>query len=125
MIYHSETNPLRWSSFRLKYKNCGLVFNISVLVHTKSLSNVRLSEERLYRLNLIKSLSDMGLTTVEISDALNIRQIKTPKGLQYTPKIVWVTLKKYLKRLDREKHLEIIDLSETVGVFPLFSDMDS
>lgn len=67
----------------------------------------------------------MGLTTVEISDALNIRQIKTPKGLQYTPKIVWVTLKKYLKRLDREKHLEIIDLSETVGVFPLFSDMDS
>ena len=92
------------------------MFNISILFYTKSLSNVRLSDERLYRLNLIKSLSDMGLTTAEISDALNIRQIKTPRGLEYTPKIVWVTLKKFNDRLEREKHLEIVNLSESVGV---------
>ena len=58
----------------------------------------------------------MGLTTAEISDALNIRQIKTPRGLEYTPKIVWVTLKKFNDRLEREKHLEIVNLSESVGV---------
>ena len=92
------------------------MFNISILFYTKSLSNVRLSDERLYRLNLIKSLSDMGLTTAEISDDLNIRQIKTPRGLEYTPKIVWVTLKKFNDRLEREKHLEIVNLSESVGV---------
>ena len=92
------------------------MFNISILFYTKSLSNVRLSDERLYRLNLIKSLSDMGLTTAEISDTLNIRQIKTPRGLEYTPKIVWVTLKKFNDRLEREKHLEIVNLSESVGV---------
>lgn len=58
----------------------------------------------------------MGLTTAEISDALNIRQIKTPRGLKYTPKIVWVTLKKFNVRLKREKHLEIAKLSERVSV---------
>ena len=109
---------------RLKYNNYVLLFVINVLVRTKSLTNVRLCDDRLYRLNLIKSLSERGLNTVEISDALNIRNIRTPRGVRYSPKLVGVTLKKYLNRLGREKHLVKSEPSETVHIFHNFSDID-
>ena len=41
----------------------------------------------------MKSLSDKGLNSKQISDYLNFKGYKTPKGHLYYPKLVWVTLK--------------------------------
>jgi DNA-binding transcriptional MerR regulator len=52
-------------------------------------------------LELINTLSDEGMSNKEISEFLNSMGIKTPKGKDYYPKLIWVTLKKYRKRLER------------------------
>lgn len=48
----------------------------------------------------------------EISDFLNSMGIKTPKGKDYYPNLIWVTLKKYRKRLERKNSYKIIRTGE-------------
>ena len=74
----------------------------------------------LFRLELMKSLSDKGFSSREISDYLNNRNIKTVRtDNQYTPKDVWVGLKKYKKRLDQKDTFRILEKSENLCVNPL------
>ncbi|WP_126828167.1 hypothetical protein [Pseudidiomarina taiwanensis] len=54
------------------------------------------------RLELIARLYNRGYNSVEISKKLNDSGIRTPTGLCYTPKLVWVTQSKYQKRKERE-----------------------
>jgi len=62
----------------------------------------RIGTDRLLRLKLMKKLKDEGYNSKEISEFLNINGIKPLRtDNPYTPKLVWVTLKKYQKRLDR------------------------
>ena len=56
------------------------------------------------------------MSTKEISDYLNQHNIKTPKGLTYYPKLVWVTLFKYKRRLQREFDDERIKFTESLVV---------
>lgn len=68
----------------------------------------------------MKSLSDKGLNSKQISDYLNFKGYKTPKGHLYYPKLVWVTLKKYQRRLDRlQSSTKIISVSEKLYLRPL------
>ena len=54
------------------------------------------------RLKLMKKLKDEGYNSKEISEFLNINGIKPLRtDNPYTPKLVWVTLKKYQNRLAR------------------------
>lgn len=73
---------------------------------------IGLDHNRVRRLELIKSLSDKGMSNREISDFLNSMGIKTPKGKDYYPNLIWVTLKKYRKRLERKNSYKIIRTSE-------------
>ena len=75
-----------------------------------------MNDDRLDRLKLIKQLSDRGMSTKEITEYLNYHNIKTPKGLTYYPKLVWVTLSKYKKRLQREFDDEQIKFIESLVV---------
>ena len=75
-----------------------------------------MNDDRLDRLNLIKQLSDRGMSTKEITEYLNQHNIKTPKGLTYYPKLVWVTLFKYKRRLQREFNDERINSTESLVV---------
>ncbi len=53
----------------------------------------------------MKSLSDKGFSTREISDYLNDRNIRTVRtNNQYTPKDVWVGLQKYKTRLSQKEN---------------------
>ena len=63
-------------------------------------------------MELIKTLSDEGMSNKEISEFLNSMGIKTPKGKDYYPKLIWVTLKKYRKRLERYSSYKIIQTNE-------------
>ena len=68
---------------------------------TKILSLPELPPEREQRLYYILGLHDRGLTTKEISSLLNISGMISPRGGLYTPKLVWVTIKKFKNRLER------------------------
>jgi len=64
-----------------------------------------LNPKRFFLLELMKSLSDKGFSTREISDYLNDRNIRTVRtNNQYTPKDVWVGLQKYKTRLSQKEN---------------------
>ena len=67
-------------------------------------------------MKLIKSLSDEGKSSVEISDYLNGNNMRSPRGHQYAPKLVRMTLDKYKKRLKRFDSYKIVHKSEKLCV---------
>ena len=58
----------------------------------------------------------MGWDTKRISDFLNNTKIKTFSGLKWTPKLVYMIRKKYLKRLKRLEDYKIINLKENLVI---------
>ena len=74
---------------------------IDVTVTTRTLTTYHLSESRLYRLHLIDDLHQIGWTNRDIADHLNQRGILSPRGGSYSPKLVWVTHKKFKRRQER------------------------
>ena len=116
-------NQLQWNEFRITYGNYKLFIDFKVVIETKRLSIVNISSDRLYRLQLMKSLKDNGFSNSEISEFLNvngIRPLRTDKP--YSPKLVWMSLKKYQHRLDRYDTDTLVELSETLCVTPYTKD---
>ena len=107
---------LLWNNFRKIYGNYDLFIKYRVVIETKKLSIFNLDPKRSNRLKLIKSLSDQGRSSVEISNYLNSSNLKSPRGHQYTPKLVWMTLDKYKKRLKRFDSYKIVHKSEKLCV---------
>ncbi len=67
-------------------------------------------------------LRSEGFTTKQISDFMNCKGIKTPKDLEYYPKLVWMTLKKYERRTTRQNSIdEIISIEEDLRIQPIQS----
>ena len=89
-----------------------------VIIETERLSVFNLSSNRSDRLELIKSLSDSGMSNVDISNYLNSRGILSVRGRSYTPKLIWGLLKKYQNRLNRFKSDRIVYKSEELCVIP-------
>ena len=86
---------------------------------------IGLDPKRVHRLELIKTLSDKGMSNRDISDFLNSMGIKTPKGKDYYPNLIWVTLKKYRKRLERYSPYKVVRSSEKLilqSIKFIFSD---
>lgn len=69
------------------------------------------------------SLSNEGYSSKEISEYLNSQNIKTPKGLEYYPKLVWVSLFKYRRRQQRYQTDDLVRLVETLVVVPFRSNL--
>ena len=109
-------NLLLWNNFRKIYGNYDLFIKYRVVIETKKLSIFNLDPNRSNRLKLIKSLSDQGKSSAEISDYLNSSNLKSPRGHQYNPKLVWMTLDKYKKRLKRSNSYKIVHKSEDLCV---------
>ncbi len=113
-------NPsyLQWNKFRNTYSYYKLFVKFNVTIKTNKLSVFRIRNERLRRLNLIYSLHKKGLTNKQISEYLNNNNFKTfiTKD-NYTPKLIWMTLKKYQKRLFRNKDF-ILQIKESLYVTP-------
>ena len=63
-------------------------------------------------------LSDKGYSSKQISQYFNDSNIKTPKGLEYYPTLVWTTLSKYRKRQHRFTTDKLVQLKETLVVVP-------
>ena len=114
-VYRKPSGIL-WNNFRKIYGNYDLFIKYRVVIETKKLSIFNLDPKRSNRLKLIKSLSDQGRSSVEISNYLNSSNLKSPRGHQYTPKLVWMTLDKYKKRLKRFDSYKIVHKSEKLCV---------
>ena len=83
------------------------------------MSVFRIQNERLKRLELIYNLHIKGLSNKEISEYLNNKNLKTFRTNDiYTPKLIWMTLKKYKIRLLRNKD-NIIQIKECLYVTPI------
>ena len=93
-----------------------LVVDFIIEITTKSLSLVNLNETRTERLEWLLSLRENGYSNKEISDYLNDRGISSPNGKVYSPKLIWVTLRKYQDRLKRSKEYQIINVVERLSI---------
>jgi len=83
------------------------------------LSVFRIRNDRLKRLELIYNLHIKGLSNKEISKYLKNKNLKTFRTNDiYTPKLIWMTLKKYKIRLLRNKD-NIIKIKECLYVTPI------
>lgn len=71
------------------------------------------------RLELMKKLKDEGYNSKEISEFLNVNGIRPLRtDNPYSPKLVWVTLNKFEKRLSRVGNTKLISFKETLYVQP-------
>ena len=76
----------------------------------------RIGNERLKRLDLIYNLHKNGLTNKEICEYLTSRKLKTFRTkIEYTPKLIWGTIQKFKKRLQRNKD-KILFIRESLYV---------
>lgn len=66
-------------------------------------SHVRLNDHRTQRLDKLLQLRLMGWTDRQIADCLNDIGNVSPNGKLYTGKLIWVTLKKYIQRIERKE----------------------
>ena len=111
-------NRLLWNNFRITYgENYKLYIEFNIIVQSNELGLFRIGTERLLRLELMKRLKDEGYTLKEISEFLNINGIKPLRtDNPYTPKLVWVSLHKYQKRLNRIGNNWITQIREMLCV---------
>ena len=88
-------------------------------MNTNKLSLFRIRNERLRRLNLIYNLHKNGLSNKQISEYLNKNKLKTFRtNNSYSPKLVWITIKRYKNRLLRNID-KIIQIKECLFVTPI------
>ena len=115
-------NRSQWNNFRIIYGDYKLFIRFNVLIETKRLSVIGLDPIKVERLELIRSLFGKGLSYRLISDYLNYRGLLSPNGHRYYPKLIWTTLSKYTKRLERlRSSTKVIDVSERLYLRPIRS----
>ena len=88
-----------------------------MVIRTKVLSQVRLNVQREERLDKLLQLRLMGWSDRQIVDCLNDLGNVSPNGKPYTGKLIWVTLKKYIERMERKEDTSYQMKSELVYVF--------
>jgi len=97
-----------------------MIYSFEVNCRSQKLGITGLSEDRTQRLELILLLQEKyKMNSVQISDFLNSNNIKTPRDKVYNHKIVWGSIKKYKKRLDRYNSDRIESVKEFVTVYSL------
>jgi len=111
-MYHHNVIPSLWNKLQIIH----LIIDFVVEIETNSLSMISLNEGRFNRLDYIYKLHNDGWSNLDISTHLNDRGILTPTGKKYYPNLVWGTLSKYRKRLERYKKYKVIGVKETVWV---------
>ena len=92
------------------------IFNLTIQLN--NLSVFRLSNNKWsLRLELMTHLINIGYLNREIKDFLNVSNIKKVRtNTKYTPKDVFMGIKKYKQRLNRFTNNQIISLRERLYI---------
>ena len=116
---HTYTHHWKqWNEFKRTYQDYKLFFKFNILIETNQLGQFQLSKELIKRLELIYSLYKTGYTNREICNCLTRKKLKTFRtNKDYTPKLIYMTIKKYKNRLSRNKS-RLISLREGLYVTP-------
>ena len=86
------------------------------MVESTQLGVFNLDPKRKQRLELIYDLHLQGWSNKQITDYLNSKNLKTLRTRkQYTPKLIWMTIHKYKKRLFRKSD-KILRIKESINV---------
>ena len=117
MSINQEILPslLQWSKFPILFSMKDVVCIFNVLITTRILSQSRISEDKTDRHKIISKLCNDGFSDKQISEYLNEHQINTPRGLEYYPRLIWITRKKMRKTKERSEDVKS-NISE-VGFF--------
>ena len=95
---------LLWNRFKSTIFEYKFYFRFQIVIQTYKLGVFRIGNERLKRLKLIYNLHKNGLNNKDICKYLSLRKLKTFRTQkEYTPKLIWGTIQKYKKRLQRNK----------------------
>ena len=109
-------NQWLWNRFRTTFGDEKFYFEYDVVVETTQSSVFYLNPKRKQRLELIYDLHLKGWSNKQISDHLNFQNLKTlRKKIQYSPKLIWMTIHKYKKRLFRKSN-RILRIKESINV---------
>ena len=99
-----KTIPSLWSKLRyIKYSVEQIFVGVEVWLLTKILSLPALFPKIEQRLRLIYKLHKWKFSNKDIARLLIQHELRSPRGGLYTPKLIWVTLKKYKLRHQRTK----------------------
>ena len=78
-----------------------------IVITTQQLTQVCYDEDYSYREDLIFKLSQEGYSNREIADSLNEQRISPKRTDKYNAKLIWSTLQKYRKKIQRQNHADI------------------
>lgn len=98
---------LQWSKFHYIKNKEELILGFDATILTKYLTIDTLPNNIQSRLDLIYSLHQKNYSNKEIANHLNLNNIKSPSGIDYNQGLVWCTLSKYKKRLERILYKDI------------------
>lgn len=116
----SPVKIIQSRSSRFRYINLleDVILGFEIKIITRELSIPQLPTGREKRLEFIYQLHLEGRPNKFITDYFNSRDVKTPRGKPYTQKNIWVTFKKYRKRLLRNNY-NILQIKECLYVIPI------
>ena len=116
LILSIKTNQSQWNRFKSTIFDYKFYFRFQIVIQTNKLGIFRIGNERLKRLELIYNLHKNGLTNKDICKYLSLRELKTFRTQkEYTPKLIWGTIQKYKKRLQRNND-KILFIRESLYV---------
>ncbi len=108
---------LQWNKFRKTIFEYKFYFIFNLTIESNNLGVFRLNNKRSIRLELMNHLNNIGYSNREITDFLNVSNIKKVRtNTKYTPKDVFMGIKKYKQRLNRFSNNQIIQLRERLYV---------
>ena len=115
-VYRKPT-ALQWNKFRKTIFEYKFYFIFNLTIQSNNLGVFRLNNKRSLRLELMNHLNNIGYSNREITDFLNVSNIKKVRtNTKYTPKDVFMGIKKYRQRLNRFTNNQIISLRERLYI---------
>lgn len=118
-------NQLQWNKFRKTNFEYKFYFVFNLTIQSNNLGVFRLNNKRSLRLELMNHLSNIGFSNREITDFLNVSNIKKVRtNTKYTPKDVFMGIKKYKQRLNRFTNNRLISLRERLYLEKFFNNKD-
>ena len=117
LLCYFKFSPLQWNRFKSTIFEYKFYFRFQIIIQTNKLGVFRLYNKRSFRLKLMNYLNKIGYSNREISDFLNVSNIKKVRtNTKYTPKDIFMGIKKYKQKLNRFINNQIISLRERLYI---------
>ena len=99
---------LQWNEFPITTQLESVTLSFKAELRTRQLSLNILPDGREERHEVIQHLHEGGLNDRQIANELNAAGVRTPKGLNYYPELVFVTRRKSANRKKRSANAKVV-----------------